>query len=147
MRTLAPKVQTLPDPPVVVVGTDPAANTEVAETVPDGEFWELLAVSVLLVQGLTQTPQPVLVIDDGADVVFESFGASAAQAASTTVRYTWAPGLTLSGLVGATPNIHAVAPLPATLTLLPGWRIRTATPGLGANSNYGAPNLYLVKHT
>lgn len=128
----------------LVTGADPAANAEISDTVPAGQTWALLAVSVACVQGLTQTPQPILVIDDGAgNVIFESFGSSAAQAASTTCRYTWAPGHVLSAQVGATTNVHAVAPLPDRLILRAGWRIRTSTLGIGANTNYGAP-IYTV---
>lgn len=128
-------------------GSDPAAGAEFSVTVPAGKTWELLAVSVQLVQGLTQTPQPILVIDDGgADVVYEAFGASAAQAASTTARYNWAPGLGLSALVGTTPNIHATAPLPSGLLLPEGFRISSATLGIGANTNYGAPGLLVVQY-
>lgn len=130
-----------------IAGTDPAANTELSETVPAGKSWHLLSVTVALVQGLTQTPRPILVLDDGTTTVFESFGASAAQAVSTTCRYTWAPGLTLSGVVGATTDVHANAPLPAGLVLPAGWRVRTSTTGLGANSNYGAPSLLVVEYS
>lgn len=129
-----------------VNGTDVAANTEISETVPAGKHWLLLAFSVALVQGITQTPQPILLLDDGTDIIAELFGSSAAQAVSTTCRYTWAPGLPLSGQVGATTDVHATAPLPEGLILPPGYRIRTNTLGKGANSNYGAPSLYVAEY-
>jgi hypothetical protein len=128
-------------------GTNVAANTELSETVPAGKFWKLIAVSVALVQGITQTPQPILQLDDGTDVIFESFGSSAAQAASTTCRYTWAPGHTLTAQIGATTNVHSTAPLPADLVLGPGYRIKTVTLGIGANSDYGAPSLFVVEYS
>lgn len=127
-------------------GSDVAANTELSETVPSGKYWQLTAVSVQLVQGATQTPLPILVIDDGTDVIYESFGSTTVQATSTTTRYTWAPGLTLSGQVGATTNVHSTAPLPANLLLGPGFRITTVTVGIGANSNYGVPSLFYVEY-
>jgi hypothetical protein len=127
-------------------GTDPAANTEIRETVAAGETWLLLSLSVLLVQGATQTPQPILVIDDGTDVVWEGFGCTTAQAVSTTCRYTWGVGLPLTDKVGATTNVHATAPLPSGLILPSGYRIRTSTIGLGANSDFGAPSLLYVKY-
>ena len=130
-----------------VAGTNPAANNELSDTVPAGKAWLLMSVSVALVQGATQTPQPILVIDDGTTVVYESFGASAAQAASTTCRYNWAPGLTLTGLIGATTNVHATAPLPAGLILPAGYRIKTTTIGLGANSDFGAPEFLVVEYS
>lgn len=131
----------------VVTETNPAANTEILETVPTGFTYDLYCVSVALVQGITQTPQPILVLKDAAgNVIFESFGCTTVQAVSTTCQYTWAPGLTLTGLIGATTNVHACAPLPAGLTLLPGYTISTNTIGKGANTDYGAPILYVAKN-
>lgn len=129
-----------------VNGTNVAANTEFSDTVPTGKAWRLIAVSVALVQGITQTPQPLLILDDGTDVIFEGFGCTTAQAVSTTCRYTWAPGLTLTGLIGATTNVHANAPLPEGFILLPGYRIRSSTVGIGANSDYGAPSYYVIEY-
>lgn len=128
-----------------VAGTDPGANTEVSDAVPAGKFWVLLAVYVQLVQGITQTPQPILQIDDGTNVLFESFGSSAAQAVSTTCSYTWAPDLPLTGQVGATTNVHSTGPIPEEFLLGPGFRIKTVTVGIGANSNYGVPSYYVCE--
>ena len=128
-------------------GTDPAANTEITQTVPADKYWELISVSVALVQGITQTPQPILQLDDGTDVIFESFGSSAVQAVSTTCRYTWAPGLPFTGQIGATTNVHSTAALPQGLILGPGYRIKTVTLGIGANSDYGAPSLLYVEYS
>lgn len=250
---------------LLVSGADAAAGAEWTEAVPAGKWWELLSVSVALAQGITQTPQPMLVIDNGATAVnavqtitldatpaggalvlhynappdyaaggsasadsasidgttnitaaevqtalrtitglslvtvtgsdggpytvtfvggavggrpvplltvatntitpatnvaivtatpgvmagvyHEAFGSSAAQAVSTTCRYTWAPDLVLSGQVGATTNVHSTAPLPGGPRYLPpGTRIRTNTIGIGANSDYAAPSLYVVEY-
>ncbi len=132
--------------PQVVVGTNPAANAEWTQTVPATESWLLLAVTIALVQGATQTPQPVLRVTDGTNLIFESFGCTTAQAVSTTCQYTWAPGLVISGLIGATTGVHAVAPLPANLICQPGYVISSGTTvGLGANTDYGAPNFFVVK--
>lgn len=130
----------------VVAGADPAANTEASVVVPAGKQWLVLAVSIQLVQGLTQTPQPILVLDDGTTVFFEAFGSSAVQAVSTTCRYTWSPDSPLTGQIGATTNVHSTAPLPEGLILGPGYRVRTSTLGLGANSDYGVPALYVVEY-
>jgi hypothetical protein len=128
-----------------VPGADPAAGSEVTDAVPTGKAWWLLSVTVALVQGLTQTPQPALVIDDGATSIFEAYGSSAAQAASTTVRYCWAPDVQLTGLIGTTPNIRANSLLPQNLILPAGYRIRTATAGIGANTDYGIPSYYVIE--
>ena len=130
----------------VLTGTNPGANAEVSETVASGKYYELLSVSISLVQGLTQTPQPILVLKDSAGtVIYESWGSTTAQSVSTTCRYNWAPGLTLTGLIGATTNVHACAPLPLGLILGPGFTITTNTIGLGANSDYAAPTLYVAR--
>jgi hypothetical protein len=121
-----------------VTGTDPAANAEISESVPTGKWWELLAISVVLVQGITQTPQPMLTIDDGTNVFYASLGASSAQNVSTTTRYTWAPGLTLTAGAAAAA---ATAPLPSGLILPAGYRIKTVTAGKGGNTDYGAPQI------
>ena len=134
------------NPPRRLTGTDPAANAEISVIVPTGALWGLLAVTVALVQGITDTPRPILVIDDGTNVVYESFGSSAVQVVSTTCRYTWAEGLELSGQVGATTNVHSNAPLPHGLVLPAGYRIRTSTIGLAATANYGAPGLLIVEY-
>jgi hypothetical protein len=41
--------------------------------------------------------------------------------------------------------VHAVAPLPDDFYLRAGWRIRTVTLGLGANSDYGPASLSIVE--
>lgn len=126
----------------VVTGSDPAANTEFSQTVPTGKYWQLYAVTVSLAQGATQTPQPTLIIDDGTTTLYQSFGGSSAQNASVTAQYTWAPGLSLTAGGAATV---ITAPLPADLELPAGYRIRSSTTGIGANSNYGAPAFFVVE--
>jgi hypothetical protein len=125
-------------------GTNRAANTEVSETVPTGKVWELLAVTVSLAQGATQTPQPTLVIADGTNTIYAGLGASSAQNSSVTTRYTWAPGLTLTAGAAATV---ANAPLPAGLILPTGYTIATSTAGIGANSDYAAPQIFVVEYS
>lgn len=130
----------------VVVGADPAANTEFSITVPAFEWWELLAVSVALVQGITDTPLPRLRITDGANTLLVSHGSTAAQAVSTTCQYTWAAGGGApSGQVGATTAVSSQGGLPRGLKLPPGSVISSLTAGLGANSNYGAPVAIVIK--
>lgn len=129
-----------------IAGTNPAAGAEIQETVPSGKWWKLLALTVQLVQGITDTPQPILVIDDGANVIWEGFGSSAAQASGTTTRYTWSCGSgTITGQVGAGANVHSTAPLPA-IPMGPGWRVRTSTLGITATGDYGVPRLFVVEY-
>src|SRR5581483_7069916 len=119
-----------------VTGTAPGAGNEISVTVPAGVLWELVAVRVDLAQGATQTPQPLLQIDDGATVICESLGSSAAQAASTTCRYTWAPNLALTGQVGSGTSVRSTGALPPGLVLSAGAHIKTLTLGIGANTTY-----------
>lgn len=101
-----------------------------------GKSWYLMAVSVSLVQGLTQTPNPQLIIDDGTNILYQSVPFASAQNVSTTTVYTWAPGLSLSGGGAATTATNSI---PAHLVLPGGFRIRTVTAGKGANTDYGTP--------
>lgn len=130
----------------VITGSDPAANAEGLITVPAGKYYEVLLATLVVVQGITQTPQPLLQIDDGSTVLWEGFGSSAAQAVSTTCRYSWAPGLTLTGQVGATTGVRSNAPLPEKLILGPGFRVQTVTIGKGANTDLAAPVLYVAEY-
>lgn len=130
-----------------VAGADPAANGEVVDVVPAGKHWELMMVSIPLVQGATQTPQPVLQITDGSDnVIAEIFGSTTAQAVSTTCRYTWAPDLPLTGQIGATTNVRSNGPLPSGVYLPSGFKIKTLTLGIGANSDYGVPSYLVIEY-
>lgn len=125
-----------------VAGADPGAGVEFNDSVPAGKTWVLLSVTVVLVQGATQTPWPSLVIDDGATAVFQGLAGTAAQNASISVRYTWAPGLATLGSGASIANSGA---LPFPMILSPGWRVRSSTTGLGANSDYGVPSYFVCE--
>lgn len=127
----------------VVTGTDPAANTECSDTVPASKLWRLIAWAVTLVQGATQTPDPDLIIDDGTTEIVGFPLTSAAIDAATTTRLTATNGVALSAGGAATRNY---APLPSGLLLPAGWRIGTVTAGKGANTNYGAPAIYVAEY-
>jgi hypothetical protein len=130
-----------------VDGANPAANTEVADAVPAGKTWELLLVSIPLVQGITQTPQPILQLTDAADgVIAEIFGSNAAQAVSTTCRYTWGPDLPLLGQIGSGANVRSGGPLPTGIYLPSGFKIKTVTLGIGANTDYGVPSYLVIEY-
>ena len=130
------------------LGTDVAANTEFSETVPAGKLWTLLSVTVSLVQGITDVPQPQLVIDDGTNVLYQGYCSTIAQVVSTTCQYTWVSGgPPAAALVGATTNVAAVCGFGSPMTLGAGYRIRSNTIAKGANSNYGAPAFLVVETT
>lgn len=127
-----------------VSAANPAANAEFSFTVPANEKWLLVGVSVQMVQGITQTPWPSLIIDDGTNILWEAYSGTAAQGASTTAQHTWAVGEVRSG-AGSTPNIFATGSLPMGVVLPAGYRVRSNTVGLGANSDYGIPRAMVVK--
>lgn len=123
----------------VIAGTNPAANSESSEVVPAGKWWWVIAFTIQMVQGATQTPLPALQFDDGTSTFGFYPGSTTAMTASTTAQFSWAIGGPLTGLIGATPNIQSVGPLGEFIILPPGGHIKTLTAGLGANSDYGAP--------
>jgi hypothetical protein len=129
-----------------VAGANPAANAEFTVSVPSGKSWLLLSVTVSLAQAGAGSSQPLLVIDDGTNTLIESFGSSAAQAVSTTCQYTWAPGLVLTGQVGATTSVHSQGSLPEGFIVPTGGRIRSSTIGLSANTDYGIPSFWIVEY-
>lgn len=126
-----------------VATADPAANAEFTITVTAEKFWRPLAVTVSCVQGITQTPFPALVIDDGANILFQGLGAPTAQNASVTCQYSWGNGV--AALTGGGAATVANAPLPD-LLLPAGYRIRSVTGGIGANTNYGPARLLVVEY-
>lgn len=131
----------------VVQGGDPAANAEFSVTVPTGKIYALLAVRVVLVQGITQTPLPFLVLDDGTNIFAELPGSTAAQGASTTCTYTWAQDVLTTGQIGSTPSIRSLGAIPAGMILPAGYKVRSSTQGIGAATDYGIPNLHVVEYT
>lgn len=127
-------------PALAVTGATTGLTFATTTQGTQAKTWALLAVSVQLVQGATQTPFPSLVIDDGSVTVFQAFCGTAAMNASVTSQLTWAPNLPALGSGASTATL---GPLPDGLLLPAGYRIRTSTTGIGANTNYGAPS-YLV---
>jgi hypothetical protein len=124
--------------------TDPAAGSEASLTVPTGEKWILLAASIPLVQGATQTPLPFLTVKDASGNTLAQFaGASAATSVSTTTRFNWSPGNALTAGAGATVN---TAPLPSGVVIKGGWTISTTTTGIGANTDYGVLAVWVIAY-
>ena len=118
-----------------ITGTDPAANVEIAETVPTGARWRLRALSFQLVTDANVANREVSIqIDDGTNTLLTS-PSGFNQAASLTRRYS-------AAALGA-----ATAPATATdrQILLPdmllgaGFRWSTVTTNRQATDNYGPP--------
>lgn len=129
-----------------VLAVDPAAGAEFTVTVPAGKSWLLLSVTVALVQAGAGASQPLLVIDNGVTTLMESFGSSVAQAITTTCQYTWAPGMVLTGQVGATTDVHSQGSIPYGYVVPSGGRVRSRTVGLSANTDYGIAALWVVEY-
>lgn len=145
LATLAGDIGAASKVPVLAttVTADPAANAEVASlVVPAGELWEPILYTVNLVQGATQTPWPALVIDDGTNVLAQILSGTAAQSASVTTRHTWGRGMIVAGSAGGAASQGS---LPAGLLLPAGYRLRTLTGGIGANTDYGVARLTYKK--
>lgn len=120
-----------------VLGTDPAANTEISETVPTNARWRLRAFRATLVtDGTAATRRPILVVDDGTSTLFR-IGAGVTTVASTTKPYAWIPGYPSTGQEFA----EAMHFLPPDLLLDQGWRISTSTEAIQAGDNWSAPQM------
>lgn len=120
-----------------ITGTNPAAGANISETVPTGARWRLLSVLLRFVTEATAGNRDVtLVIDDGANVI-ANISSGFTHAASLTYDYSFAgEGSRYNGTV----SNFIVVPLPR-LTLLAGYRIRSATGGIQPLDDYGAPQL------
>lgn len=129
-----------------VTGTDPAANTEVLETVPANLVWRLLSFSVVLVTDATVANRiPYLLADDGttADRRWIS-GAQSTQTASLTRTKIWNQGTDTSATIANaglpdTDIIDIRDDLPSVLFLSEGYRLRTVTIARQVTDNYAAP--------
>lgn len=116
-----------------LTGTNPAANTEIIETVPANTIWRLWGAYATLVTDATAANRRVkVVIDDGSNTVFAS-DASAVHVASQTEAYIIGPR---AGVVAD----HWI-PTPTGMLMMAGWRMQTSTTLLKAGDNWSAPQL------
>lgn len=123
-----------------ITGTDPAANTEISETVPANTRWRPLLFRAMLVTDATVATRDVrLVMDDGT-LTLAQVPADQTQAASLTISYTAFAGAPLS----TARNTGAVIQMPDGIMLTGASRLRTQTSSLQATDNWGAPQ-YLVE--
>lgn len=123
-----------------IVGTNPAAGVEIVETVPTNARWRLKTFNYTLVaSGAAANRRPVLTIDDGANILWQSFS-NVAQTAGQTAIYR--AGIGTPFLLYDTLAYHL--PLPVDLPLQGGYRIRTVTAAIDAGDDYAAP-IYTVE--
>lgn len=124
----------------VITGTDPAAGTELSETVPTKARWRLIAFTFQYVSSAVAGARRVeLTFDDGA-TVYARIQPAATFDANTTARMGY-----LGGGSAYTPAGSAMTmPLPHPAYLFAGHRIRTSSVGADVGDNIGAPT-YLVE--
>lgn len=128
----------------VVPHADPAADAELLYTVPGGELWRPLALSVELVASIGGGNRLPALRFTVFGALVAGIPAPAPTGAGGTERYSWIRG------VGAnTTETNAAdhaAPMPD--VLLPGGStIATVTAGFFAGDNYGAPQLLVERVT
>lgn len=120
-----------------VTGTDPAANTEISETVPTNARWLLWAVRLTLVTDANVANRlPQLTIDDGTNNIL-TLGSSAVQAASVSQAHYFGG----QGFAGGASGGHHAIPGNVAIPLPGGFRIGTNTVSRQAGDNYAAPQL------
>lgn len=119
----------------VILGTNPAAGSEISETVPTGARWRLISFRyTITTSGTVANRSPVLTIDDGTNVLWETWS-NVAVTASSTVAYNAGAGAPFL----AYNTAGNLLPLPTTLELPGGSRIRTVTGNLQAGDDFAAP--------
>ncbi len=122
------------------IGTDPAANTGISETVPTNALWEILALQcVLTTDGNVATRQPQLVADDGANP-FLAIHSPATQGANNTQAFYWNRWAPLTTTVVATRGNQGV---PDKLFLREGFRLRVTVDNMQVGDDLSAPVILL----
>lgn len=118
----------------LVLGTVPAAGADFVDTVPANRRWGVNAIAFTLVPSATVANRtPVLTIDDGANIIWESSN-NANVVASTTTKFRAGAGVQLTTVQA---NIFQI-PLPELLELPAGSRIRSVTGGIQAGDQFNA---------
>jgi hypothetical protein len=123
----------------VITGTNPAAGSELSETVPTGACWLLHSLFCTFVTDATVTTRaPYLVYDDGASLFYRSQTVTGVTASlSSGVSFHSSTGVNGSGTLVTTGTI------PSSLLLYQASRIRTVTVNIQAGDNYGTPVYYV----
>jgi len=120
---------------------NPAAGANWSVTVPNGARWLIQSVESRLVTSAAVANRiPHIVITDGAgDELFNS-PASAAQAASLTVRYS-----ACGGVQAAVNDGAAIVPIPDVASMLQGWTIGVTTTAIDVADQWSNIWLNLVE--
>ena len=124
-----------------ITGTDPAAGTEVSETVPANTIWSIRNIAATLVTDSNAANRRVRATLDDGSTVYYRVSSGVDQTLTLTVLYSWAPtGASAVGVVAVTDATVNI-PLPTPTILSAGHRFITITDAILAGDNWGAPQL------
>lgn len=127
--------------PRIVLGAAPAAGAEFIVTVPANTRWSLISVAyALIASAAVANRQPFLAIDDGVNEAWETFNATNITAAQTAF-YRAGAGVQLATIAA----LDFQLPLPETMALPAGARIKSSTTALQAGDQYTAPVLNVIE--
>jgi len=120
-----------------ITGTNPAAGSEISETVPTGALWWPIALIATLVTSATVADRYAsLILDDGT-TTYVQMGYGTAHQASNSITYLWAVHTRRE----AVSNAPKLIPLPDGIFMPAGHRLRTSTFGWQTGDDWGAPQL------
>ena len=119
-----------------ITGTDPPAQTNILEVVPERRRWRLYVIKYTLVAGAGGAARSITsFIDDGTNEVWRCTCVHTVLAGETNV---FLLSLTACEERVAGPIVHCNMP---TLILGPGFRFQTEITNFGADDNLSAPQL------
>lgn len=123
-----------------VNGTDPAAGSEISQTVPNGAMWKLKGVRIPFVTAATAGSRRVhLVINDSVNDIIDIFG-NVDQIISEAKQYTFTPFLNVPD---ETDDNDILVSIPNDIILFAPMIIKTITTNLAGGDNFGQPIFYV----
>jgi hypothetical protein len=122
-----------------LAGTDPAANTEIQETVPAGARWRVLSLRAALVTDANAANREVAITFDDGTTVYAEAHSGVNHAASLTRQYAASRG----GVRGAASTGTGILIAIPELVLPAGHRLGTNTTNRQAGDNWGAPHMLI----
>lgn len=125
-----------------VLGTNPAANAEISETVPTDALWRIHSLEIQLVTDANvATRTSFVIVDDGTNRLHE-LSPGATQAASLTRTYNYLNNYNLSETAFDGDGFIR-RPFLKDNKLPGGYRVRTNTSSIQAGDNYAAPRIFV----
>lgn len=125
----------------VIETAAPAAGAESITTVPAGKYWRITTfIATLTADATVASRAPVLVIDDGANILYRVNPGGTITASSAVALLVAVIGSTQSSIAGVQLSTPLL-PDPTFFVLQPGWRIRTLTTAIVAGDQWGEARL------